>query len=558
MSHDDLNNDFLSGALRGAADAMPGGEVDDLNVSFGVVRDRVRRRRAAKVGGLAGASLAVAGVLAFGVTQSSVWNTSEPILPGQSSASASADPAPSGPPATSVIQDGYRPSWLESFDLACGMPVEDLTTTADGWSLSPAGDLYARTSDQGGDPSTTWGMAVTADGGELDVPPVLVWSQDGVVVDLGPNVFEAPGRVVPLLGGGDTAVEAQGLANTTCAPTGTETRDIFETPLPAGEYEVRALGFPGVATGDGELLVSDPVAVRLDADGAHVPAGTRGGAATIEPFDPEGGEITRFVLDRTGGWVTAEQTQRDYSSDAPLRVVGQCESSNPQDVLPIEIVLPSTGEVLVTSQVTCDGEAVGEEVGVLQGGEEVLDVRLTDVPDGLARGWVSLEPATPAGGDAGDCSAEGMSLRWDAANAPSAEAGATAETLVDAALACDSDRLVELATQHGTELQLTLETPEQMFALPDTDTQRYRTLVALLAGTQGAVNGGDPGNETIVWPRVAAQEFRDDDAAWQEVVDAGLLTQEQADAQRADTFGYTGMVVGIAQDGTWRYYSPTD
>jgi len=40
-----------------------------------------------------------------------------------------------------------------------------------------------------------------------------------------------------------------------------------------------------------------------------------------------------------------------------------------------------------------------------------------------------------------------------------------------------------------------------------------------------------------------------------------IAAQERvvADAQRADeTFGYTGMVIGIAEDGTWRYYSPTD
>jgi len=115
MSHDDLNdrsdqNDFLSGALRGAADEMPGGEVNDLHVSFGVVRDRVRRRRAVKVGSLAGASLVMAGVLAFGVTQSPLWDRSEPVLPGKPSEivapNRSAEPsgAPSGPPATSVIQ----------------------------------------------------------------------------------------------------------------------------------------------------------------------------------------------------------------------------------------------------------------------------------------------------------------------------------------------------------------------------------------------------------------------------------------------------------------------
>ena len=112
MSLDDLNdrsdqNDFLSGALHGAADAMPGGEVDDLHVSFSVVRDRVRRRRAAKVGSLAGASLVVAGVLAFGVTQSPVWD-SEPVLPGTPTENVapnrSAEPTPSGPPSSEVTE----------------------------------------------------------------------------------------------------------------------------------------------------------------------------------------------------------------------------------------------------------------------------------------------------------------------------------------------------------------------------------------------------------------------------------------------------------------------
>jgi hypothetical protein len=41
-------------------------------------------------------------------------------------------------------------------------------------------------------------------------------------------------------------------------------------------------------------------------------------------------------------------------------------------------------------------------------------------------------------------------------------------------------------------------------------------------------------------------------------VEAGLLTQGEADAQRADeTFGYTGMEIAIDQDGNWSYYSAT-
>ena len=42
-------------------------------------------------------------------------------------------------------------------------------------------------------------------------------------------------------------------------------------------------------------------------------------------------------------------------------------------------------------------------------------------------------------------------------------------------------------------------------------------------------------------------------------MEAGLLTQAEADEQRADeTFGYAGMVIGIDQSGTWRYYESSE
>lgn len=156
------------------------------------------------------------------------------------------------------------------------------------------------------------------------------------------------------------------------------------------------------------------------------------------------------------------------------------------------------------------------------------------------------------------CSGDGVDPDYPAPGKGDGAAVAAA-SIVAAAAACDADALVALATDSGTELMFGTETPEQAFALPDTDTQHYRTLVALLGRTSGAISGGDPSNRTVVWPRVATQEFRDSDRAWQEVVDAGLLTAEQAEAQRADeTFGYAGMVVGIAENGTWRYYSPSE
>jgi hypothetical protein len=577
MSHETWNDDhdFLSGAIRGAADEMPGAEVDDLHVSFGVVRDRVRRRRAVKIGGLAGVSLVLVGGIAFGATQTTLLGQGEPVLPGSSmnafatpdeSPSASAtqvpDPAPSGPSATSVIQDRYQPSWLSDVDggsLTCGMPVGDLESTAPGWSVASSGDIYARTSDFGGDPSTTWGMAATVDQGEgtLDVAPVLVWSQGDVVVDLGTNVFEGSVQSEPLIGSSADAIEAQGGAFTSCAPTETETSDNFETPLPEGDYEVRVVAFPQTASGQWATAVSEPVSVRLDADGAHTATGTRGGGATIEPPEQAEGELSRFVLDRSTNWVTAELTQHGYVTTGTPSVTAECESADPADSVTYELATASGG-VFGSGQVPCDGSPFESE-SVVGGGEGVVDIRLTSVPDGVARFWATLAPPADGGNSAAECSASNLGMDYDPANSPSEAAGGTAQAIVEAATACDSKGLIQLATDHDTQLMYGNETPEQVFGLPENDALPYETLVRLLAGTTGVVNGGNAGNETITWPRVSTEEFRDSDEAWAEVVDAGLLTQAEADAQRADeTFGYTGMVIGIDQSGTWRYYEPTD
>lgn len=573
------DNDFLSGALRDAADKIPGGEVDDLHISFGVVRDRVRRRRAAKIGSLAGVSLVLVGGIAFGATQTPLLRSDDPVLPGESqgvfatpdpddSARDSATPAPEPSPGRSPAQDdirfGYTPSWLADLGLGleCGMPAADLTTTAAGWSVAAAGDMYARVANYGGVSSPNWFMAATVQRGDgsLDVPPTVVWSQDGVVVDLGVNVFGAPGsQAEPLIASGDGAVEAQVRAASTCIPTETGDRDIFDTRLPDGDYEVQVVAFPEVAAGQWEMTVSEPVDVHLDGTGAHSATGTRGGAATIEPLAPDENELTRFVLDRTTDWVLAQQEQSNYSSTDPTRLTAQCESVSAGDSVPFEIVVPSTQDVVGSGSIQCDATQQVTAIEVPDVGGEVLDIRLGDVPDGVARFEAVLAPSGGGGGDPGaECSASGLTEEYDPGRSPSEGASATAAAIVAAAQDCDSDRLVQLATQYPTELLIPAEPAEDVFALPEGDAKHYRTLVDLLVGTGGAFNGGDAGNRTVVWPRVVAEEFRDSDEAWQEVVDAGLLTQEQADAQRADeTFGYTGMRIAIDESGAWRYYSAT-
>jgi hypothetical protein len=246
-----------------------------------------------------------------------------------------------------------------------------------------------------------------------------------------------------------------------------------------------------------------------------------------------------------------------------VSVTAQCESTNPADVVPFEVVLESTGQAVRSGEVGCDGTETVLPFGALGISGGAIDFQVPhgqSVPDGVA--WFSavLAPSASADGmdPAGDCSASGLDVADDPLSSPSDAATDTADAILDAALACDSGELIELATASGAELMVPLEAPEDTFALPETAALPYRTLAALLGGTRGAILTGqtDDGQpEPVVWPRVALEEFADSDEAWQEVVDAGLLTAEDAAAQRADTaYGYQGMAVSINEDGTWRSY----
>lgn len=539
------------GLLKQTFTAMAGG-VDPASptgpaAAVTVMSRRVRRRRTAKLGGLGGGVLALAGVLVLGAGQLVPPDQSE-LLPGTSS------PAPDF-----ELWDGYQPPWLDWSDLTCGMPVANLESTAPGWSVSAGGDIYARTEELGGEPSTSWGMASTLHEGPgaVDVAPVLVWSQDGVVVDLGPNVFEAPGpQSDPLVGGSQDAVASVGSSTSTCAPTSAVDDPVYEARLPAGDYEVRVVAFPETSAGRRATAVSEPVPVRLDADGAHSPGEPREGGPAVEFSDAAEGQVARFELDRTTDRVTAEMTRSGYSSDTPMRIIGRCGGADPDAVLPVEVVLPSTGQVLASSQISCDGHEAGSAVGILDGGGEALDLRLPSVPDGVSRLWMSLEPETPVGDDSSaECSATGFEPEHVQGSSLTGSTAATAGSIVIAAMDCDSDALVALAKESRTEILDGTETPEQTFALPEPGTDHYRTLAALLTATSAHIVGEGSPDASVVWPRVATGAFRDSDEAWAEVVAAGLLTRAEADAQRAEPDGYLGMRVSMDMSGRWTDYS---
>lgn len=399
---DPAGTDLLArtlGAMAGGVDpASPTGPAAAMTA----MSRRVRLRRGAKLGALGGGALAVAGALVLGAAQLVPSDQPETLLPGATAPSPEQSSLPSSGPDVQ-IQDGFQPSWLEWSDLTCGMPVADLESTAPGWSVEVAGDIYDRPADLGGGESVTVrGLAASVQQGDgvLHGVPVLVWSQGGVVVDLGDDAFEASDLRAPLVGSGVDVIEAKGSAITTCAPSGTGESTVFDTPLPEGDYEVRAVAFVQAASGGWTTAVSEPVLVRIDSDGAHSPTGERGGESTIEFPEPVDGQVARFELDRTTDWVTAELAQPGYySSDTPLRVMGRCEGPDPEALLPIEVLLWPTGDVLASTQISCDGDEAGAEVDVQAGEGAVLDIRLPSIPDGVGRAWVSLEPATPQGED---------------------------------------------------------------------------------------------------------------------------------------------------------------
>ena len=391
-----------AGLLKQTLGAMAGG-VDPASptgpaAAMPVMSKRVRRRRTAKLGGLGGGTLALAGALVLGAGQLAPPEQAEVLLPGGSAPSQSAEASPSPRPDLQ-IRDGYQPEWLAGTDLTCGVPVADLESTAQGWSVA-TGRRHLRAA---GRPQQRRARDAARHGGDrqkgdgtLQGAPVLVWSQDGVVVGVGTEVFvasELRRSAARFRGGCHRGPGRCGLD--LHAQGGPVTARSSTTPLPEGDYDVRVVALPTDQSGGLAVAVSDPVQVRIDADGAHSPTNERGGESVIEFPEPVDGQVARFDLDRTTDWVTAELTRPRYSSGTPMRVVGQCDGPDPEALLPIEVVLWPTGDVLASTQISCDGDEAGDEIEIPADAGATLDIRLPSIPDGVGRAWVSLEPATP-------------------------------------------------------------------------------------------------------------------------------------------------------------------
>lgn len=173
---------------------------------------------------------------------------------------------------------------------------------------------------------------------------------------------------------------------------------------------------------------------------------------------------------------------------------------------------------------------------------------------------VSSFAPTPAPSDSAaapspvDCSARALTdpPTMPVVTGVSAPAEATARVLFTAADTCDSARLITTATEDRTHLSFGLVTPQEAFSIPEGSDARYAALVRVL-GTRPATDT-TAGRALYVWPAVATSSEDGNDVAWQEVVDAGLLTPAEVTAMRSSGNGYLGWRVGIdGTDGTWQF-----
>ncbi|GHH69276.1 RNA polymerase sigma factor [Promicromonospora soli] len=396
----------------------------DLDERLDTVAGAVRRRRTAKVGAVAGVSMVLAVVLAWGAFAVKPWIRSEPL------------------PADDKVEytPGYVPaSWSTDDGVYCGMPVEELEALDAGrFEVEITGGLAPRAH---GIP-TFWEVPVTVTGtvpedmadderGYFMTSPLIVWAHDGRVVDLGTGWREADAEISWALSeDGAWSGPATAGNSTTCReetlvadnPMGDE----YDNERPGASYELRVVmsdGSASAADGKADLLVSDPVTVELDS-----------GVAPAPTFPPPSDE--------------------------------------------------------------CSGAAYAGR-----------SLKAQDLPD-----------------DARDLALD----------------------LLEAVTTCDARRVAELGEGLQTEPHATWAMPEvnEVFALPETDGRTpYATVARLLTETLPV---SDELGSDGTWPRV--DRSVDSDAAWQEAIDAGVVTEEQAAEDRA-AGRYTGWQLGFISLG---------
>jgi RNA polymerase sigma factor (sigma-70 family) len=403
----------------------------NLDERLGTVAGAVRRRRTAKVGAMAGVSMVLAVVLAWGAFAVKPWIRSEPL------------------PADDKVEytPGYVPSgWDPEMGVYCGMPVEELEALDAGvYDVEIAGDL-APVADG---TIAYWELPVAISGTVPDsvpeesrgfflMPPRIVWAHEGRVVDLSIGSPEPDSEISRALSEHGAWSGTTRAGNSTSCREDTYVPDTFgeyANERPGARYELRLVAGDTTMTaapGGAGLMISDPITVDLDS-----------GVPPSPTFPPPSGECSGAAY-----------------ADQPLRA-----QDLPDDVR-------ATAAALLAAVTTCDERQLAE----------------------LGGGWLQTGPRSPS-------------------DEPSVN---------------------------------------EVFALPEAGGWTpYATVARLLTETRPV---SEESGMSWTWPRVSKQVG--DDTAWQEAIDAGAVTAEQAAADRAADM-YTGWELRIEdlfdhpQKGVW-------
>ncbi|PUB24041.1 RNA polymerase sigma factor (sigma-70 family) [Promicromonospora sp. AC04] len=251
---------YLSDAmvlLRGSlAEIVAPAMETDLDERLGTVAGAVRRRRAAKVGAVAGVSMVLAVLLALAALWGPARLLSEPVPP--------ATPSPDA-----AVGGGSSPTSWHSLgeQYHCDMEVTDLVSSSDTVRLEITGDIAP--TDTGPVPGLTAPVRITrtdVEGPALDGgQPLLVFARDGRVVDIGRGWYDG-GYQLP--GAGQSADDvAEATAATSCGSWTTRGGpwEVFLDQRPAGTYDVYAVISWGDGSGISDVAVSKPVTMEVPA-----------------------------------------------------------------------------------------------------------------------------------------------------------------------------------------------------------------------------------------------------------------------------------------------------
>ncbi len=156
-----------------------------------------------------------------------------------------------------------------------------------------------------------------------------------------------------------------------------------------------------------------------------------------------------------------------------------------------------------------------------------------------------------------ECSATGLDLTLPPQDLPSAVADVR-QRVFDAALACDYDRLEQIALEQGEGFSFTYgsepdastywEQGEQDGARDPKPMQALATILTL------PVTRNETGS--YAWPSAYSESPTDED--YQALVDAGLYSQEQIDLTKSQGTGYLGWRTAITPEGDWQFFIAGD